>query len=266
MKKMIRIFLCLVVSLTLMACSKDTTPVKKEFISDEEVEQLYTDPEKFSGKYVTLLGQLMAGPHEGNDGETIYQVWSNPDESSSNIIFTCEQSDMKGFKLGDYIKVTGRIEGKYKGEDSYGGTISAPKLSLDKIEKSSYIDVVSPSLKTIEVNESQTSNGVTVTLQKVEFSALETRIYVSVDNQSKNKYYFRDYSCLVVQNNEQFEVDYNPNGDYSEISDEILAKAKSEGIIIFKPLEQTSFKFVCTGQSDDYGLLEDEFTFEVNVE
>lgn len=267
MKKIISMFLGLVLCLSLTACGKDKekTPAKKEFITDEQIAKLYTDPEKFAGKYVTLSGQLMAGPHEGTNGETIYQIWSNPDESSSNTVFTCKTSEMKGLELGDYVKITGQIEGKYKGKDVFGGTIDAPKISLEKIEKSSYKDVVSPTLKEVEVNTVQTSNGVTVTLQKVEFSPIETRLYVSVDNQSDNKYYFHDYSCKIVQDGNQLEVDRNPNANYPEISNEILAKAKSEGVIIFKPLKQTSFKLVCSGQSNDQRLLEDEFIFEVNV-
>lgn len=38
---------------------------------------------------------------------------------------------------------------------------------------------MSPILKSVEENDVRNSNGVTVTLQKIEFSPIETRVYIT---------------------------------------------------------------------------------------
>jgi len=269
MKKLKLFLACLVLCLGLVGCGgsnkdKSKKTEKKDFITEDQIDSMYSNPDEFKGKYVTLVGQVF-GSLENYKDQVSFQMFGDPEGYEKNTIIYCEKSLAKDLKSDSYVTVTGRIEGTFDGSNAFGGKITAPKINAEKIEVSSYIDVVSPTLKSVEVNDIRTSNGVTVTLQKVEFSPIETRVYLSIDNQSANEYSFYPYSSKVVQNSKQFEQESNYYADYPEINSDILAGVKSEGILVFNGLEQTNFQLVCEGQSDDYSLDSDTFTFDIIV-
>lgn len=269
MKKFCTFLICFVLCLGLVGCggSKNTskTSKKKEFITEDEIDSMYSNPDKFKGKYVTLTGQVFGSP-ESEDDTTVFQMMGDPEEYEKNTIVHCKKTLAKDLKSDNYVIVTGRINGIFEGTNAFGGSVTAPQIEAEKIEISSYVDVMSPTLKSVEVNDVRNSNGVTVTLQKVEFSPIETRVYISIDNQSANEYSFYSYNAKVVQNSKQFEYESNYYADYPEINSDILAGVKSEGVLVFKGLEQASFRLVCEGQSDDYYLDRDTFTFDITVD
>ena len=269
MKKIIAFLLCMVLCVGLVGCGgdKDTAkkPEKKEYLTEDQINDLYSNPDKFKGKYVSLKGQVFGSP-ETEDDQVAFQMWGDPEGAEKNTIVYCSKDLAKDVKADSYVIITGKIDGIYEGTNAFGGSITAPQINAEKIEVSSYVDVISPTLKSVEPNDVRNSNGVTVTLQKVEFSPIETRVYLSIDNQSGKEYSFYAYSTKVVQNGKQFESDSNYDADYPEISNDILNGVKSEGILIFTGLEQASFQFIAEGQSDDYSIDGDTFTFDVTVQ
>lgn len=270
MRKISMILVCLGLCLGLFGCSndsgKDTSKKteEKEFITEDQLDSLYSNPDKFKGKYVTLTGQVFGSP-ESEDDTTVFQMMGDPEEYEKNTVIHCKKSLTKDLKSDSYVVVTGLIKGTFEGTNAFGESITAPQIEAEKIEISSYIDVVSPTLKSVEVNDVRTSNGVTVTLQKVEFSPIETRVYISVDNQSANEYSFYSYSTKAVQNNKQFEYESNYYADYPELNSDILPGVKTEGILVYNGLEQADFQLICKGQSNDYSLDGDTFTFDITV-
>lgn len=270
MKKISVFLVWMVLCLTIVGCggsNKDTSKKskKKEFITEDQIDDMYSDPDKFIGKYVVLKGQLNGSP-ESSDDKRGFQMWGNPETLERNTVVYCDKSLAKDLKGDSYVIVTGKIEGSFEGENAFGKVINTPKITADKIEISNYIDVISPTLKSVDINDVRNSNGVTVTLQKVEFSQIETRIYLSIDNQSGKEYSFYSYNSKIVQNGKQFELGSNYYAEYPELSSDILSGVKSEGILVFDKLEQANFQLVCEGQSDDYSLDGDVFTFDINIQ
>lgn len=264
MKRICKVVLVLILCTGLVGCGRDSKSKEKSFIDDSDIKEMYSNPKKYDGKYVTLTGKIFSGPDTG-EGAIAFQMWGDPKNNDLNTMIYSDKEIAKDVGADDYVKVTGYIDGEFEGENRFGGTITAPQIVAEKIEVSSYQEVMSPTLKTIGINSVKASNGVTVTLQKIEFAKNEARLYVSIDNQSGYKYNFYSFNTKIVQNGKQFEEENNYDADYPEISNEILTGVKTEGIISYKAIEQSNFQWVCEGNSDNYDFDNDTFTFDVTV-
>ena len=53
-------------------------------------------------------------------------------------------------------------------------------IYADSIEVVGYIDALSPTIKSVDIKETQTLYGHTITVEKVEFAQTGTRIYVTI--------------------------------------------------------------------------------------
>ena len=82
----------------------------------------------------------------------------------------------------DCVRIKGSIEGKFEGQNAFGATINAVTIKANDVKKMDCKDVIYPVKKTINVDESKTKDGVTLTLRKIEFADEHTRIYLKINN------------------------------------------------------------------------------------
>lgn len=264
MKKILSTLTCIMLAFSLAGCGDSGgAPKEKVFIEKEQISDLYSSPKDFKGKYVELTGQVFTDP-DTKDDMVALQMWQDPKNSEHNTIIVASKDIAGDIKSQDYIKVTGYVEDEFKGENMMGGEIIAPQIVAEKIEKSSYQDVMSPTNKTIDVNKTIDKNGVKVTLSKIELADNETRAYLSIDNQSGESYSFYSFNSRIIQGTKQFKEEANYESGYDEIESDIPSGVKEDGIICFKAIENNNFKFICEGQSENYELDGDTFTFEIS--
>ena len=140
----------------------------------------------------------------------------------------------------------------FYGQNMLGTSISAPLIITTNIKKSSYIDVCSPTIKSVNVNQKQSQYGCDVIVDKVEFASDETRVYVTVTNNSNYNFNVYMYSAKLTQNGKQYEYESNYDADYEEIQTEILPGITTSGIITFPSINQSSFNFILDGSSDNW--------------
>ena len=258
MKKSVTAVLCICLLLMtfLSGCgssSVDTTP-----LIDEEITKMYSDPDSYKGRTVELTGKVF-----NVDGSS-FQMWHNPSDNSENTVVDAADVSDLSVKSGDYVIVKGTIEGKTSGTNAFGAAIDAPEIKAESVTVSDYQTVVSPTLKTVDVNQSQEQSGVTVTLEKIEFAAGETRIYVKIDNQSGAQYTAFEYSASVVQNGTQYEYAYNYEASYPTFPDSMQSGVSAEAVIPFPAMDSSAgLQFSLDGYSSDYSLNIDAFTFDV---
>lgn len=265
MKKILSTITCLLLVFLLTSCGgSDGAPKEKVFIKEDQISDLYSSPEDFKGKYVELTGRVFTNP-ETKDDMVALQMWQDPEHSENNTIVIASKELVGDIESDDYIKLTGYVEDEFVGENMMGQEITAPQIVAEKLEKSTYKDIMSPTKKTIDVNKTFESNGVNVTLSKVELADNETRVYLSIDNQSNYKYSFYSFNSKIIQNKKQYTEESNFEAGYDEIESDIASGVKEDGIICFKAIENSNFEFICEGQSENYELDGDSFTFEVNV-
>lgn len=262
MKKIISI---LAVIMLLTACGGKAEYDPKNLMSNADVKKMFTNANDFKGKSIKITGKVFNGPD--NDGETMsMQVWNNTEKSDDDFLVYAPKDDT--IKEGDYVIVEGLVDGVFEGENAFGAKITSPTIVATKVAKSNYQNVVAPTKKEVKVNKTITQHKVDVKLEKIEFSDKDTRIYVSVNNKSKEKFNIYDFNAELVVDGKQFGEQYNYDANYPKLESNISAKAKSSGVIVMKPVSNydgKNVRILLDGNSDDYNLDFKKFEYNFKV-
>lgn len=273
-KKLMALLLCSVTAVMLAACgssNEGSTPEEKVYLEDSQIQQLFTDPEQFKGKYAKLSGVLLANPETDSDGSTALQIFYDTQNYDQNFIVYTDNADAS-LKSGDYVKVDGKVRGKFTGQNAMGAEISIPAIENASVTKSTYMDVVAPTTATLEPNVSSEQHGITASVDKVEYSDLETRVYMTVKNDSSDNVSLDVYGIKLIMDGQQIAQDNNSvssfNGNYAELNYDIAAGASSSGILVFPVIEQKKdFQVVLSNViSDDYELDFDTYTLNISAQ
>lgn len=234
-------------------------------MADNEIANVFSDPEKYEGKYIRLSGKIFNGPDK-EENYAAYQAWHDITNSQNDFIFGLEDDS---FAVDEYVMVDGVITGTFEGENVMGGTISCPMIHADSVEKLSYMETVVPTLKEITLeNAVSEQNGISIKVDKVEFAEEETRIYVTESNGSADKFNMYIYDIKIVQNGQQIEQDMSSQsiyeGEYEQLSSDILPNASSSGILVFPAIDSSAgFQIYAEGSSDNWELEFAPFTIDI---
>lgn len=227
----------------------------------DEIKTLYTTPENFKNHYVELTGVVFAAPEYIDEGVCV-QMMSDIKNHENNTIVYIYDKDFK-VKQDDYLHIVGLVGDKFTGENALGGEVTAPTITAKEYEIYSYKDALAPTLKTIEVNQTQTQLGYSVTIQKIEYAENETRVYLKVDNQGSDKFTVYSFNTKITQNGKQYEEQDNWESEYPEIQTDLLVGNSSEGIITFPPIKEGAFSLVVEGSSNNWEETISPYTFNI---
>lgn len=273
-KKLMALLLCSVTAVMLAACgssNEGSASEEKVYLEDSQIQQLFTDPEQFKGKYAKMSGVLLANPETDSDGSTALQIFYDAQNYDQNFIVYTDNADAS-LKSGDYVKVDGKVRGKFTGQNAMGAEISIPAIENAAVTKSTYMDVVAPTTATLEPNVSSEQHGITASVDKVEYSDLETRVYMTVKNDSSDNVSLDVYGIKLIMDGQQIAQDNNSvssfNGNYAELNYDIAAGASSSGILVFPAIEQKKdFQVVLSNViSDNYELDFDTYTLNISAQ
>lgn len=271
MKKALLFSSLVALSLALSGCgggSGTTASNQKEAtpLSTQEYSQMYTDPTKFKGRKVDFYLKVFREPEKDEKG-TYIQAWADPKSSNGNTLIAYADPNFQ-VKDGDYIHVVGVVRDKFTGKNAFGAEVSAPIIDAELVEKTDYITAVAPALKTISVGQEQNQKGYKVKVEKIEFAKEETRVYVTVKNESKDKINFYNHATKLVQGSTQLEPEMNFEGDYKQIQSDILPGVSSDGIIVFKAIDPKAgdIKLITDGSSDNFNMQIKPFEFNVKLQ
>lgn len=234
-----------------------------EPLSDVEFMQMYSDPKAFVGRYVEFYAQIFT-PVEKDQQATYLQAYADPVNYDLNTVIFIEDPTLD-VKQDDYIFVSGVVYDEFKGANAFGAEITAPAIKAENIKKSNYIEAVSPPIQTVEVNEKIDQSGFVVQVNKLEIAENETRLYVTITNESNTNINVYTYSAKLIQNGKQLEYEPNFDADYPEPQSELLPGVISEGILAFPPIDpdHKQLSFVLDGSSDDWETNIDPFQFDI---
>lgn len=264
-KKFILLYLISVICLLFVACSTPGNSADKNkaaILTETEMEQLYSDPESFKGRTVGIYGQIFS-LQENDDGVTYLSVWTDPENSERNILITCSQPDST-VKNGDCVRVTGTVQGTAEGENASAVSENAPSILADSTEIVDYTEAFSPALYTYRFrNKVQKQHGYSVKVTKVELAEKETRVYLTVKNNGSDKFSLYSYDSILTQDNEKFEEQINFYADYPEIRNYLNTGESCDGIICFPAIENSDFKLILEGSSENYDETFEPFTFDI---
>lgn len=248
------------------ASSQTSSAEEIVYLEESQIKELYTSPEKFKGKYVKLTGKVFQTPEVDEKG-VYFQMWGDPENNDYNTVVAYADPTAE-IKDGDYVIIDGMVTDAMSGTNAYGGSVTAPAILAKTLEVSSYQEVVSPTLKELVPAEATVDqSGYAVTIDKVELAEKETRVYVTVSNNTEEEFHFYKYSTKLVQNGQQFETESNYKADYPDVQTELLPGTTSSGIITFPALDPASdFQINAKGSSGNYKVRLDPYVFEVAAE
>lgn len=276
-KKIVTILLALCLSCSITACDDNSSePVGKEqskepvYLEETEIADLFSNPEDYKGKYVKLSGKIFNKPNS-DKGTVAYQVWHDTQNSDKDFLFFTDNAS-ESYSVDDYIVVDGRITGTFEGENAFGGSVKCPTIEAVSVEKQSYIDAVVPTITEITPeNAISEQHGISLKVDKVEFAEKETRIYLTETNSSTDKFSMWIYDIKLLQNGQQIEQDMASfsayEGNYAELSSDILPNASSSGVLVFPPMDSSaSFQIYAEGHSDNYELDFQPFIIDITAQ
>jgi hypothetical protein len=236
--------------------AKDTSPIKQS-----EVKSLYTSPDDFKGRSFTFTAAVF-GDAEKDGDQLVFQAWHDIEKSSKNTVIVSKDTNLD-LKDGDYVRVKGKIDGKYSGENAFGGDVQAVQVTASSVEKISAVEAI-PATKTVDVNKTVSQGGIDLTLKKVDWTASEMRLYLSVkNNNSAEASVYADSDGKIIQNSTQRDPEMS-GIDYPQLSSDLAAGASSEGVVTFKNVDKAGFTYQCTGYNANLDEL--HFSFDVSVQ
>ena len=226
----------------------------------ELTNEVYTNAKKYKGYHINIKGQVFQVMSDNGSVKGI-QVWIDPDTCEQNLMIYYN-TDVE-VKQGDYIMCSGYIDSVAKYKNAFGATLYAPSIVSTDLKQATYIEVMAPTIATITPeNLKQEQLGYSISVDKIEFSKRETRVYVTAVNNGKAMLYFSN--TVIVQNGKQYNSETNYEADYDEIPFEIVKGVKSSGIIVFPVINTEDFELTIDVHSSDYDEALDKFTFKVS--
>ena len=234
-------------------------------LTEEEYKAWDTGGAEFEGRQATVTGQVFNIQREG---DTIaYQIHTDPTNYGGNTVVTFTGDD-PGINNDDCLRATGIVQKDFEGENALGGSVVANALLADSVEKITYQEATAPTIAYIEPAVTSEYNGYSVTIDKIEFSEPETRVYVTVNNNGAGRLSLYEYSAVIIQNGQQYNIQYNYAANYPTISNQVAMGASISGIMCFPKIEQSSLQIQLQGSSDNWeadpGTI--DFNFDITVQ
>ena len=248
--------------------SVQTESVKEsiEYVSEDEIENVFSNPSDYYGKYIKLSGKVFSNPELG-ENEVSFQMFSDVENSEDNAYVTYKSENAKDVNDYEYVLVDGKIKGSISGTNVLGGVITALEIEAISVEESNYIDIVVPTMKELVIGETIEQFGYSVTLDKIEFAEKETRVYITVSNNGSDKFSVYTWSSKLVQDGKQYEPEMNFYYDYEEIQSDLLVGTSSSGVIIYPALDMNNpLQFYAEGSSNNWDEDIEPYVFDVTNE
>ena len=209
-----------------------------EYVSEDEIENVFSNPADYYGKYIELSGKIFTNPELG-ENKISFQMFSDVENSEDNAYVTYESENAKEVNNYEYVIVEGKIKGSVSGKNMLGGVVTALEIEAVSVEESNYIDIVVPTIKEISVGQTIDQLGYTVTVDKIELAEKETRVYLTVENNGSESFSVYTWSTKIVQDGKQFEPEFNFYYDYEEVQSDLIVGTSSSGMINFPALDTT---------------------------
>jgi hypothetical protein len=242
--------------------STTTTPSEGMTWTNENWATVVSDPGNYEGDSVNLVGRVFSV--ERNEDAVGLQVWMDAKNSDQNTIVGYGDP---AFQVAedDYVRVTGTVGEKFEGENAFGGTLVVPTVKADTLEVVDASVAATPAHTTYGP-ATFAQAGIRMTVTKIEAAPDETRIYVSVRNQSAYDFSFYSSSAKLVANGQSIKSSYS--GDYKEPASDIPTDSRTSGVILFESIPQdAALRLIIEGYSEDsdvgdYGSLTWTFTWK----
>ncbi len=240
--------------------ASDTSAASGKTFTRDNWAELAAAPDSFKDARVDIVGAVFGEPvKDGN--VTHWQMWPHPTNVDWLAVVDFEDSAF-AIADGDYVHVVGTVRGETKGEIPLLATLDAVAVRAETAEVVDESALAPTALRTVTVAMSAEQHQLVITVDKVEFAANETRVYVTVNNQSTATASFNGYKTRAVQGLTEYQPqDLSP---YPWVEQELPPDAVSSGVVLLPamdPAQATELSF--EPRTDDYQLEFSPYVFEI---
>lgn len=193
-----------------------------------------SNPDAYKGKIIQWGAKVFTQPEKDNDGVYLQAYEGGED---NNFAISYAKPDFQ-VNEDDFVIITGKVTGKFKGENAFGAKLEIPTVEAGYIEVAKRNDVVAPTELEVPIGKTNTQYDFLVTLEKIELAKNETRFFIKLKNEGKSKVNFYSFDDKLTQGAKQYEKE-SSYGTGQELPSEILPGVEAEGVIIFPAIDRT---------------------------
>ncbi|KNZ69696.1 serine/threonine protein kinase [Thermincola ferriacetica] len=211
--------------------------------TNENLRTLYSDPAKFKGVPVNLVGKIEK-ILQLTDTTTIFTITVEGDNVPFKNLIVEYRKPHFMLQYSEYIKVVGSVQIKNGIKGSKGST---PIIVADKIEPvEDPWSVLAPTVLTVYPNKAVNMDGEVVNINRVEFATKETRLFITVANYSRHKAYFVLSKPIGRQGNRVFREIPNRYGIFSQPTLELMPGEYIDEVVFLEPMDpkEKSARFI----------------------
>ena len=268
---MFRPLLIGVVALSMLSCALVATPTAERQGGQGSTlgfdrtnwDILFSDPEAYKDARVEIVGLVFIAPERDENG-VIWQMYADPQEHEWNTIVKFAAPDFS-VKADDYVRVRGTVMGAFEGTNLFGGKVRAVAVAA---ESAIVVDALAAAPSAIRVYQGRPDilkqHGLEISLDKVEFAETETRVFLTVVNDSDAEASFYSFNAKAVQGKRQFDADSGIFKDYPKVQSGLLPSTESSGVVVFPAMDpsmDTHLHF--EARNDNYRLDFGSYLFRV---
>ena len=169
-------------------------------------------------------------------------------------------------KVDQWVRVQGILHSYWTTEHNLGSELRLPIVAAQKVSAITRAEAI-PAIRTVSVDQSISRHGLTITLQKLEISESETRLYIYAINNSSDKAFLYADDVVLVQGTQQVKKKSELGQEADEPDSTLVPGTETQGVLLFEPASPDSspVRLVWEGpRTDDYSLTFDDWEWEIS--
>lgn len=192
---------------------------------------LVANPNDHAGADVDVVGQLLDNPESRGD-EVAFQMWADPNKAEWSTIVHADESSL-GLRTDNYVRVRGEVLGELEGENAFGGTVTAVEVDAYQVERVEAVEAIDPTQETVQVGQTQSNEGFSVTIDRLELGAKHTRAYVTARNEGSKTAKLDLYRSKIIQGEDGFGQKDPYEYNLPQPKSGVRPGDETEGVVIF---------------------------------
>ena len=217
-------------------------------ITNQSFLQVAENPEGYIGTPIRVSGHVDNKQVYDNAVGYVFTVGGFEIGQKRELWFG-HNSSIQSLSIGDCVIVEGIIEGKTELVNTYGTVTEVPYFWITNYQDYQEVDCLEamhPTIAESTTSQTQQKGNAKVTIEKVQFTNQDTRIYFIIENTSvDSKLWFWHHDTVIIQDKKQFEPTFpNVFFDHPElfISHSVPYGTIEEGWLTFERVEPHSLE------------------------
>lgn len=255
----------------LFACGGNSNIIEfneSEMLIDSEAKSALKNPSENKGVSVELSGYVFNIIEE--DSNYVYtQVYQDFENYKDDVVLKIPKTVLSSLESDSFILAQGVILGEMKGENLLGADLKLATVEVDNIYVGKYEETVARAIKEFVINEKQSQHGQTITIEKIEFSDYDTRLFINIKNDGDYKVSTYTFDFSMIINGRNYTHEYSFYADYPELDSELNPNTYTDGILGFKKLDFNEINeikiIVDRPYSDNWEIDFEDYIFEITL-